>query len=38
MILLGLTAAAASPAAEAGIHENTLGSGTTKLVIANEET
>ena len=35
MIPLGLTAAAT--AAEAGIHKKILGSGTTTLVISNEE-
>ena len=35
LILLGLTAAAS--AADAGIHKKILGSGTTTLIISNEE-
>ena len=35
LILLGLTAAAS--AADAGIHKKLLGSGTTTLIISNEE-
>ena len=38
LIPLGLTAAAAAAAAEdAGIHKKILGSGTTALIISNEE-
>ena len=34
---LGLTAAAAAAAADAGIHKEILGSGTTTLIISNDE-
>ena len=34
---LGLTAAAAAAAADAGIHKKILGSGTTTLIISNDE-
>ena len=37
LIPLGLTAAAAAAAEDAGIHKKILGSGTTTLIISNEE-